>query len=194
MSLSDLLRDARACDLCRADLPLGPRPVLQVSDQAPILIAGQAPGSKVHATGIPFDDPSGDRLRRWLGVEREVFYDPAKFAILPMGFCFPGTGKSGDLPPRPECAERWRQLFLEAMPQIEMTLIIGRYATHWHLPETKRQTLTRTVGNWRQNFPQQLPMPHPSPRNIRWFKNNPWFETEVIPALQKQVRFLLQTA
>lgn len=188
--LPRLLDKARACSLC-SGLPLGPKPLLQASAKARILIASQAPGSKTHAKGRPFDDASGTRLRQWLGVTEEQFYDPEIFAILPMGFCFPGTGKGGDLPPRPECAPVWREPLLQAMPQIELTLILGQYALDWHLGDRKSRTLTDTVKRWREFWPNLLPLPHPSPRNIRWFMTNPWFEAEVIPVLQERVRGLL---
>ena len=193
-SLSALLDEVRRCQLCATHLPLGPRPVLQAGRRARILLAGQAPGRKVHASGVPFDDASGDRLRQWLGVSRETFYDPERIAILPMGFCFPGTGKSGDLPPRPECASQvahiGRTAILNRLPNIELTLMVGQYAIGFHLPDEKG-TLTDTVQRWRAYFPERLPMPHPSPRNQLWLRRNPWFETEVIPALQARVRQLL---
>ena len=186
-SLSTLLRNVRACDVCKKDLPLGPRPVLQLSKQSRILIAGQAPGSKVHKTGIPFDDPSGKRLREWLGVTDEQFYDPGQFAILPMGFCFPGTGKSGDLPPRPECVDKWREPLLTAMNRLQLTLVIGQYAQRYHLPENKG-SVTEIVAAYKELDLSIIPLPHPSPRNNRWLKNNPWFEVELIPHLQTQVK------
>jgi uracil-DNA glycosylase len=189
-----LLKDVRACTLCSAHLPHGPRPVLQVDAQARILIAGQAPGSRVHASGVPFDDASGERLRQWMGLGRESFYDPAQVAILPMGFCFPGTGRSGDLPPRRECAPQWRAQLLQAMPRIELTLVIGQYAMDWHLPGEKTQSLTDTVRVWRRHWPTLLPMPHPSPRNNIWLKVNPWFEAEVVPALQTRVRSITSSS
>ena len=170
---------------------MGARPVLQVSQKAKILIAGQAPGIRVHKSGIPFDDPSGDRLRRWMGISDEIFYDANKIVILPMGFCYPGTGKSGDLAPRPECAEKWRQQLLDAMPQIELILVIGMYAQKWHMPELKKQTLTQTVKDWKDCWPKLRPLPHPSPRNNIWLKKNPWFEKVIIPTLQKKIQALL---
>lgn len=191
--LPQLLRDVRACTLCAAQLPLGPRPVLQASTQARILVAGQAPGSRVHASGVPFDDASGDRLRLWMGLDRETFHDPKRVAILPMGFCYPGTGRSGDLPPRKECAPQWRAQLLRAMPKIELTLVIGLYAMAWHLPGQAAQNLTTTVRAWREHWPAVLPLPHPSPRNNIWLKANPWFEQEVVPAMQARVRSLLAT-
>ena len=189
--LSETLKRVRACEHCVEHLPFGARPVLQLGDQAKVLIVGQAPGSKVHATGIPFNDPSGDRLRIWMGVEKAQFYDANQIAILPMGFCYPGKGKSGDLPPRKECAELWHDQLLAMMPNIELTLIVGQYAIAWHLPETKKQSLTNTVKAWREYWPHQLPLPHPSPRNNIWLKRNDWFEGEIIPSLQKRVTSLL---
>jgi len=185
-----LLERVRACTLC-AGLPLGPKPLLQAHPAARILIAGQAPGRRAHERGVPFDDPSGDRLRSWLGVDRADFYDAAKIAIVPMGFCFPGTGKSGDLPPRAECAPEWRERILALLPEIALTLVIGRYAHEWHLGERRSKTLTETVADWRSFWPDVLPLPHPSPRNVRWFKQNPSFESETVPALRRRVRQLL---
>jgi len=188
-----LVNEVRACRLCEAHLPLGPRPVLQVQSGARILIAGQAPGSKVHQSGVPFDDASGDRLRDWMGIDKAVFYDAACVAILPMGFCYPGTGNSGDLPPRPECAPAWRGKLLARMPNIELTLVIGQYAKAWHLKVACKAPLTETVMAWRNHWPAVLPLPHPSPRNNIWLKRNRWFEDEVIPVLRKRVRDLLQS-
>lgn len=188
--LEGLIADARACEICQG-LPLGPRPIFQVHRDAKILIAGQAPGSRTHEKGIPFDDPSGVRLRDWLGIDQETFYDDTKIAILPMGFCFPGTGKGGDLPPRPECAPAWRQPLLDGLTGLDLTLIIGRYALDWHLPDLKGNRLTDAVADWRAYWPEKLLLPHPSPRNNRWLKQNPWFEVDVIPALQERVSQLL---
>ena len=189
--LKKTIEQVQACKHCIENLPFGARPVLQVGRSAKILIAGQAPGSKVHATGIPFNDPSGDRLRQWMGVDKAQFYDANQIAILPMGFCYPGKGKSGDLPPRKECAELWRNQLLELMPQVELTLVIGQYAIAWHLPEAKRKSLTDTVKDWKTHWPNQLPLPHPSPRNNIWLKKNDWFEDEIIPLLQKRVKSLI---
>ena len=184
-------KKVRSCRVCAAHLPLGPRPVFQIDPKATILIAGQAPGRRVHESGVPFSDASGDRLRTWMGVDSEVFYDPQKIAILPMGFCYPGTGKSGDLPPRPECANEWRNQLLKLMPAIELTLVIGQYALDWHLKTTQKDTLTQTVQNWKEYWPTVLPLPHPSPRNNIWLKKNPWFEIDIIPKLQRKIRFLI---
>lgn len=185
-----LLDEIRTCQRCAAELPHGPRPVLQVAPGARILIAGQAPGRKVHASGVPFDDASGERLRAWLGVSREVFYDPAVMAILPMGFCYPGTGKTGDLPPRPECVATWRERVLAELPNIALTVVIGQYALAWHLPN-ERGSLTETVLGWRAHWPSVVPLPHPSPRNNIWLKRNPWFEETLLPALRERVAKVL---
>ncbi|MBO6503470.1 MAG: uracil-DNA glycosylase family protein [Kordiimonadaceae bacterium] len=190
-NFKNLVGDIHSCTICADKLPHGTRPVLQVSQKAKILIAGQAPGRRVHESGIPFDDPSGDRLRQWLGVDKSVFYDPDKIAIVPMGFCYPGTGKSGDLPPRKECASTWHSSLLEQMSQIELTVVIGQYAIDWHVPGAKRQTLTETVKNWRDHWPSKLVLPHPSPRNNIWLKKNPWFEDELLPPLRNKVQELL---
>lgn len=189
-TLATLLTDVRACTLCAAHLPLGPRPVVQIHASARILVAGQAPGRKVHASGIPFDDASGERLRDWLGVTRETFYDPKQFAILPMGFCYPGTGTSGDLPPRPECAPAWRQKLLSHVPKLELSLLIGQYAQAYHLPGA-RTSLTELVQAWREHWPKVVPLPHPSPRNNIWLKRNPWFGDELLPVLRKRVAQVL---
>jgi uracil-DNA glycosylase len=186
-----LAEEVRCCRVCAAHLPARPRPVLQVHPAARILIAGQAPGRKVHESGVPFDDASGERLRQWMGVTQAEFYDATRIAILPMGFCFPGSGSSGDLPPRPECAPMWRQRLLDQMPQIELTLVIGDYAQRWHLPTAAPAKVTDTVADWRSRWPAILPMPHPSPRNNIWLKVNPWFVLEVVPALQARIAMLL---
>ena len=185
-SLASLLTEVRACAICAEHLPLGPRPVLQIHASASILIAGQAPGRKVHETGVPFNDASGDRLRTWLGVSREVFYDPKQVAILPMGFCFPGTGNSGDLPPRAECAPAWRAPLLSHLRNLKLTLVIGQYAQTYHLPN-EAASLTEIVQAWRKHWPHTVPLPHPSPRNNLWLKRNPWFEKELVPLLKARV-------
>lgn len=187
VNLPSLLRDIRACTICAAHLQKGPRPILVAHPSARILIASQAPGSKAHHSGVPFDEASGKRLRQWMGISREDFYDPQLVSILPMGFCYPGKGSSGDLPPRPECAPQWRASVLQAMPLIALTLVIGRYAMAWHLPNEATRNLTETVRAWREHAPDVMPLPHPSPRNNRWLKANPWFEADVIPALQAKV-------
>jgi uracil-DNA glycosylase len=185
-SFESLITEVRACSICAVHLPHGVRPVLQIHPQAQILIAGQAPGRKVHESGVPFDDASGDRLREWMGVTREVFYDPRRVAILPMGFCYPGKGKSGDLPPRPECAPAWRDGLLSQMHNLEVTLVIGQYSQAYHMSE-RLSSLTETVRAWRTHWPKVIPLPHPSPRNNIWLKRNPWFEQELIPVLQQRV-------
>lgn len=189
-TLDLLLREVRSCNLCAEHLPLGPRPVVQVDPAAKILIAAQAPGKRVHATGLPFNDPSGDRLRAWMGIGREVFYDAQQVALLPMGFCYPGTGKSGDLPPRKECAGAWRQALLEHLPNLHLTLVIGQYAHAWHLGQP-RKSLTQNVQNWRYYWPRLIPLPHPSPRNNIWLWRNPWFEQELVPKLKQRVQEVL---
>lgn len=188
--LAALLGEIRACTHCEG-LPLGPRPILQAGQGARILLVGQAPGRITHAKGIPFDDPSGTRLRAWLGVDRARFYDPDSFAIVPMGFCFPGGGKGGDAPPRPECAALWREKLLACLPPTELTLVMGGFAQAWHVPHLSAATLTERVAAWRDLWPKILVLPHPSPRNQGWFKANPWFEAEVVPALQARVAMLL---
>lgn len=189
--LEDLLQQIRACRICEEHLVLGPRPVLRASVTAKLLIVGQAPGTKVHASGKPWDDQSGKRLRHWLGLEPEVFYDESKVAIVPMGFCYPGKGKSGDLPPRPECAQHWHQQLLTLLPNIELTLLVGKYAQDYFLGDKAAVNLTQTVANWREYLPVYMPMPHPSPRNQFWVKHNPWFEQEAVPVLREQVKQLL---
>jgi uracil-DNA glycosylase len=192
VGLTELAANVRACRLCEAELAHGVRPVLQVSSAAPILVAAQAPGRRVHETGIPFNDPSGDRLRDWMGIDRATFYNPDRLAILPMGFCYPGTGKSGDLPPIPRCAATWRQSLLDELGQLRLTLVIGQYAQRWHLGATGNN-LTETVRHWHEYAPNIIPLPHPSPRNNIWIKKNPWFEQELVPVLQDQVRQVLSS-
>lgn len=186
-----LLAEVRGCTLCAQHLSHGPRPVLQLHPAARILIASQAPGKRVHESGVPFDDASGERLRRWLNVSRTQFYDPRLFAIVPMGLCYPGKGRSGDFPPRPECAPRWRSPLLQTLTQLQMTLVIGQHAVRYHLPD-ERSGLTSAVRNWRQHWPSIVPMPHPSPLNNGWLARNPWFEGELVPALQARVAEILQ--
>ncbi|HCS28331.1 MAG TPA: IclR family transcriptional regulator [Spongiibacteraceae bacterium] len=192
--LEKLLERVRACELCAADLPLGPRPIVHASSSARLLIIGQAPGTRVHESGIPWNDPSGDRLRQWLGWDKERFYDESLTAIVPMGFCYPGKGKSGDLPPRPECAPQWHEPLLELMPDIELVLLVGQYAQRHYLGVDGRAeakgNLTETVRAFREYGPRYMPLPHPSPRNQLWLKKNPWFEDDILPVLQERIRAL----
>jgi uracil-DNA glycosylase len=191
-SLDALLAEVRACRVCEAHLPLGPRPVLRADARARVLIVGQAPGTRVHATGIPWNDPSGDRLRAWLAVDRDAFYDERRFAIIPAGLCYPGRGRSGDLPPRPECAPLWHPRLRALLPDIGLTLLVGQYAQAFYLGDRRKGTLTDTVRAWVEYLPEFLPLPHPSPRNTRWLAVNPWFEQDVIPALRKRVHALVE--
>ncbi len=192
MALPKLLNEIRSCRLCAESLPEEPRPILQASATARVLVAGQAPGRRAHEARLPFRDVSGDRLRAWMGIDDATFYDAARIAIVPMGFCFPGTGRAGDLPPRPECASAWRDQLLAELPELRLTLVIGAYARAYHLPE-ERGSLTDTVRAWRKRGTQILALPHPSPRNLRWLRTNPWFEAEVIPVLRRRVRRALAT-
>jgi uracil-DNA glycosylase len=189
--LDHLLTQARACRHCAEHLPLGPRPVLQASVSARVMIVGQAPGTRVHETGIPFNDPSGDTLRIWLGIDRDVFYDETRIAIVPTGFCYPGKGKSGDAPPRPECAPLWHPGLRALMPNLELTLLVGAYAQAYYLRDGREKTLAATVKNWRAYMPAFLPTPHPSPRNRLWLRRNPWFEAEVVPELRRHVHRII---
>lgn len=193
-TLDALLTAVRACRVCEAHLPLGPRPVLRASATARILVVGQAPGTRVHRSGIPWDDPSGERLRAWMGVDAEAFYDDRHIAIIPMGFCYPGRGKSGDLPPRRECAELWLDQLLDRMPQIELTLLVGQYAQRHFLRGRRKQTLTATVSAWQEYGPRYIPLPHPSPRNQPWFQRHPWFERELIPMLRARIAEQVESA
>lgn len=183
-----LLERIRGCGTCAAHLPHGPRPIIQADPAARVLIVGQAPGSRVHKSGVPWADASGKQLRTWLGVEEAAFYDACRFALLPMGFCYPGKGKSGDLPPRPECAPLWHARVLHRLPQIQLTLLMGHYAQRYYLGAASGATLTDTVRSFRAHLPRVLPLPHPSPRNRFWTAKNPWFETDLIPVLRKRVR------
>jgi uracil-DNA glycosylase len=183
-----LSTEARACRVCADPLPHEPRPVFQAGQGARLLIVGQAPGSKVHSGGIPWDDPSGERLRDWLQLDRDHFYDPEFVALLPMGFCYPGKGRSGDLPPRPECAPLWMERFRSQLPRVQLTLAIGRYAQDYLLGDSIRPTLTETVKSFRDYLPRNiLPLPHPSPRNNIWLRKNPFFEIDVLPELRRRV-------
>jgi uracil-DNA glycosylase len=189
--LDAALAEVRACTLCAGHLPLGPRPIVRGHRSARLLIISQAPGTKVHVTGISFNDRSGDRLRDWLGIDRETFYDEARIAIMGMGFCYPGVnGKGGDLPPRKECAPLWHPRLLPLFANVELTLLIGSYAVNRYLPERKA-TLSDTVAAWREYSPRFMPLPHPSWRNTGWLKKNPWFERELVPELRKRVRKLI---
>ena len=186
-ALNGLLTEVRGCAACATELPLGPRPVLQLGRKARLVIAGQAPGVRVHETGVPFNDPSGDRLRDWLGIDRATFYDAQRVALLPMAFCYPGTGKSGDVPPPPRCARLWRERLLAQLDDARLTLVIGQYAIAWHLGKERKRTLTATVAAWADYGEAIMPLPHPSPRNNIWLKRNPWFEAEVLPTLRRRV-------
>lgn len=191
-ALSSLLAEARACRACERHLPAGPRPVLRASVSARLLIVGQAPGTRVHETGIPWNDRSGDRLREWLGLDRETFYDERRVAIVPMGFCYPGTDpRGGDRPPRPECAPLWHDRLLSLMPDVELVLLVGSYAQRRYLSPAPGTTLTRTVEDWRAFPPRYLPLPHPSWRNTGWIARHPWFEAELLPELRRRVRLLV---
>lgn len=190
-ALPDLLTAVRACRACEPHLPLGARPVLRASATARLLVVGQAPGARVHETGIPWDDPSGERLRAWMGMEETEFYDESRVAIIPMGYCYPGRGKAGDLPPRPECAALWLEKLRARMPQIELTLLIGRHAQHHYLGSRCKPTLAETVAAWRDYAPRYLPLPHPSPRNTPWFQRHPWFKRRLIPVLRARIRAAL---
>jgi len=190
-TLPQLLRNIRACTHCSHTLPCGPRPVLQVHAAARLRIVGQAPGRKVHDTGIPWNDSSGDRLRNWLGLTREQFYDPRKVAIIPMGFCYPGKADSGDNPPRPECAPRWHEKLNAHLPNVALTLLIGRYAHDHYLGSRRKATLGETVKAWKEYLPQgYLPLAHPSPRNQPWLAKNPWFEEELVGELRAVIQAL----
>lgn len=196
MVFSDLetaLVTARECHLCQHWLANGPHPIIQASTDSRVLIIGQAPGRRVHESGLPFNDPSGDRLRKWLGVTREQFYQPDLFAIMPMGFCYPGKGKSGDLPPARICAPVWHQAIKAHLPNVAVTLLIGQYAQQYYLAN-KPKTLTETVKQWQQWAPHAFSLPHPSPRNTRWLRRNPWFEEQVVPAMRHRVQQALRDA
>lgn len=190
-TLADLSAQIAACDLCAAHLPLGPRPVVRLKADARLLIIGQAPGTKVHETGIPWNDPSGDRLRDWLGLDRETFYDHPAIAIMPMGFCYPGRmEKGGDNPPRPECAPQWHTRALTLMPDVELTLLVGSYAQNHYLKGIREKTMTATVARWRDYLPRYLPTPHPSWRTTAWLAKNRWFESDIVPWLRRKTTAL----
>jgi len=190
--MKDLLDQIKNCEVCKTNLPLEPRPVLSANSKSKIVIIGQAPGVKVHESGIPWDDRSGDLLRNWLGIEKKTFYDADNIAIIPMGFCYPGKGKSGDLPPRPECAPLWHKLLLQQMADQKLTLLIGQYSQRYYLDGTRKKNLTETVKSFQEYLPVYFPLPHPSPRNRFWLQKNPWFQTDLLPVLQNMVSDLLR--
>ncbi len=193
-SLNGVLKEARACTVCAEHLPLGPRPIVRAHKESRVLIVGQAPGTRVHETGIPWNDPSGKRLREWLNVDRELFYNESVFAIVPMGFCYPGRmpNGGGDAPPRPECAPLYHERLRKYMPRIELTLLIGKYAQDHYLDGQVKKTLGATVQAYREYGDGVFPLPHPSPRNTLWLKKNAWFDAEIVPELRKRVGRLLQ--
>ena len=190
--LAELLREIRQCRECASVLPCPPRPILAAGAGAKIVIIGQAPGRRVHDSGVAWDDPSGRRLREWLGVDSKTFYDESFIALVPMGFCYPGTGNSGDLPPRPECAPLWHEPLLELLPNVQLTLLVGNYSQRNYLSKQRKKTLTETVAAWTEYRPKYLPLPHPSPRNNIWIKKNPWFEKTVLPYLKRRVKRMLK--
>jgi uracil-DNA glycosylase len=189
--LDQLLADIRACRICADALPLGPRPILRATSSARIMIVGQAPGTRVHETGIPWNDRSGDRLRGWLALDRDVFYDESRIAIVPMGFCYPGVKNGGDAPPRPECAPLWHARLRALLPDVTLTLLVGSYAQAWYLGGRRGGAMTETVARWREYLPDFFPTPHPSWRNTAWLRRNPGFEDEAVPALRQHVQALL---
>lgn len=190
--MDDLLCEIKGCTVCKDFLPLGPNPVVTGSPESKIVIVGQAPGKIVHETSIPWNDKSGENLRKWMGVEKNTFYDVTKIALVPMGFCYPGKGKSGDLPPRPECAPLWHGKLLEMMDKVELVVLVGNYAQNYYLKNSIRRTLTETVKHFRDYLPEFFPLPHPSPRNNIWQAKNPWFGEEVLPELKKEVKEILK--
>ena len=190
-TLESLLSAVRACRVCEAHLPWGPRPVLQAAATARILIVGQAPGARVHRTGVPWDDPSGERLRDWMGVSTDVFHDDSRVAIIPMGYCYPGRGNGGDLPPRPECAQLWLQPLLTKLPLIELTLLVGQHAQRHFLGKRRKESLAETMKAWAEYGPRYIPLPHPSPRNTPWLQRNPEFERHLLPELRRRIQSAL---
>lgn len=191
--MKKLLTEIRECRICEAHLPLGPRPVLAASPLSRVVIIGQAPGSVVHGTGVPWDDKSGENLRKWMGIDADTFYNPEQIALIPMGFCYPGRGKSGDLPPRTECAPQWHSPLWAGMKGVQLTLLIGAYAQQYYLAGRRRRTLTDTVKEFPTFLPQYFVLPHPSPRNNIWQARNPWFEEIVLPELKKRIQAALKT-
>ena len=191
--LDAILKDIRACRICAAHLPHGVRPVVRASTTAKLAIVSQAPGIRVHETGLSFNDPSGDRLRGWLGIDRDTFYDESRVAIVGMAFCFPGyDANGGDKPPRRECASTWQRPLFQALPDFKLTLLVGSYAQNWHLKGRIKENMTETVRAWREYTPRYIPLPHPSWRNNAWIKKNPWFESELLPYLRRRVKAVLK--
>ena len=189
--MENLLNEIRKCTFCEQHLELGVNPIISASRKSKIIIIGQAPGRKVHNSSIPWDDKSGDNLRNWLGVEKEIFYNPDIFALIPMSFCFPGTGKSGDLKPRSECAPLWHEKLLKEIKDDTLTLLIGKHAQQYYLKQTQKNNLTNTVKDFKKHLPKYFPLPHPSPRNNIWMAKNSWFKTDVIPELKKRLQNIL---
>lgn len=187
--MKHLLKEISGCTICKTDLPLGPRPVVTAHPNSKIVIVGQAPGTKVHASGIPWDDQSGKKLRQWLGVSDEQFYNTENFAIIPMGFCYPGKAKTGDLPPRSECAPQWHRVLFDKMPNLELIILIGTYAQNYYLNDKK--TLTERVGDYKSYLPKYFPIPHPSPTNRFWHAKNPWFEELIVPEIKKKIKAII---
>lgn len=192
--MDSLLKEITKCQICAEFLPLGPRPIVAAHPRSKVIIIGQAPGSIVHETGIPWNDKSGDNLRNWMDIDKETFYDPTQIAIIPMGFCYPGRGKSGDLPPRKECAPQWHNQLLEKLEDVKLTILIGQYAQNYYLKDRTAKTLTETVRNFASYLPDFFVLPHPSPRNNIWQAKNTWFKTEVLPQLKEQVKMHLRSS
>lgn len=189
--MENLLHHISQCTICKLHLPLGPRPVVTAHTNSKIVIIGQAPGTKVHESGIPWDDQSGKKLRHWLGVTNEQFYNTENFAIIPMGFCYPGKGKTGDLPPRPECAPEWHQQLFKKLPKVKLVILVGVYAQKYYLKDNTKRTLTETVGEYKSYLPEYFPIPHPSPTNRFWRAKNPWFEELIVPELKERIAEIL---